>query len=481
MKKQNNNTKKLYTLTNNLDLYDYYSKGKLQTKDGSNMPFLLWPNDTPCLLPNLYMLQLRDRPGRGGHQGVSRRGPKGGTMGLYASQLSQLIRFCYMNKWDFIDLTDDKFTLFINGLRAERAAYNVEVKKKNEQTITAVGRICLDFLYFVGQFYEDNHFVSEEGTIRAQHKVTGNCSDKGKYKKSVSYWHHHTFSSGDRLKTRNPISVKIVEQLREGINSLPSSRFIMLRRQCLISALEYTGARVGELARLRVKDVEAATQMYEPMLRIITLKQDNNAYRLIPVTKMFLADLKTHIRIQRSKIIKKTIGLKNDHGYFFISATTGQPLKSTTLSEEIYNTRKATGITEQACAHMFRHAFISNLFVLLIQRHKIENVDEFRRMLIDYKTIKAEIMQWTGHKNEASLDQYIKPAFAQVANYAATISSAHIFLVLKDYDRRVVELTDKLERRMPIVQFKEEMSKLICLRNEDCEIAKSRDSQQFTA
>ena len=181
------------------------------------------------------------------------------------------------------------------------------------------------------------------------------------------------------------------------------SRFIQQRQQCLITCLEATGARVGELAKLRVNDILDAFKMGLPMLKISTLKREKGAFRLIPVAKMFIAELKSHINIQRQAVIKKHFGSKKDHGFFFVSETTGMPLLSTTLSEEIYRIRAVAGIEEEACAHMFRHAFITNLIILLIKRYHIENEDSFRFMLLTDSTLKIELMQWTGHKNEASL------------------------------------------------------------------------------
>lgn len=477
---KNKLNKQLFQIIPDLVLYSYFSLGNLSTKDGSNMPFITWPNGAPCLLVNLYMLALRDRPGRRQRQGLSRRGSKGGTMGNYASKLSQLIRFCFANRWDFIDLTDGRFSQFINETRAECAEYNPEVKKKNENTVTDVGRVCLDFLNFVGNFHGDESFVSGEGTIRAERKdaeikISGQGSGK---KKNVTYWHHHSFSGGERLRTRNPISNENIQRLRDAVNDRDSSRFIMMRRQIQITCLESTGGRVGELAELRVSDVLKAEYMKEPMLRIATLKKGDNEYRVIPVTKMFINELKTYILIQRRKIIKNTVGLNNDHDHLFISETTGKPLKNETLSEEIYRIRIAAGISEQACAHMFRHTFITNLLVLLIIRHKVENEDEFRVRILSDKTLKAEVMQWTGHASEESLNHYIKPAFASVTNYATTVSSVHIVRVHKEYDRRQIELVAKLEDGMPITQYKEELEKLMNLRNEDFQIAQQRDNSQ---
>jgi len=142
-------------------------------------------------------------------------------MGEYAQKLSQIIRFCYLNKWDFIELTDDTFTLFINNLRSERSDTNPEQRKKTETTITAVGRVCLDFLSFVGAFHGDPDFVSPQGVIRATKKtVSIKISDRNS-EVTRSYWHHHSFSHGERKKKRNPIPAETIEKLRKAVDEAP--------------------------------------------------------------------------------------------------------------------------------------------------------------------------------------------------------------------------------------------------------------------
>ncbi len=474
----NKDTGKLFKPVSKLTLFDHYGVlGKVVTKEGDNMPHMVWPDRTPCMLANLYMLTLRERKGRGGRSGLSRRGSKGGTMGEYAAKISQLVRFCYVNKWDFIDLTDDKFTIFIRAVRAERSDYNPEHRKKTETTVTAVGRVCLDFLSFVGNFYGDPNFVSLNGTIRASQKTVSVEVAGQKNPVNRSYWHHHSFSQGERNKKRNPIPAENMERLREAVDSNGSSRFIQSRQNCMLSVLEQVGPRRGEISDLRVSDVLKASNMEHPMLKIINLKQGDDEYRTVPVTYMLLSELKKHIRIYRNKIVKKKLGKANDHDFFFISEASGKPLAEDTFTNEISNLRKVARIEEQACGHMFRHTFITNLFVLLIERHEFENEDDFRRALLSKEKFKMEVMQWTGHRTASSLDHYIDFAFAKVAGYAKTVSSMHLVRATEIFDKMLSQLTEKLKSgSMPIDQYDVELHKLIELRNKDFETAQSREN-----
>lgn len=473
-----NRSHQLYKIVSSLTLYNYNLAGETHTKNGSNLPHICWPDGTPCNIANLFMLSLTVRRGRGGREGLSRRGKKGGTAGYYANKISQLIRFCHFEKIGVYDLTDAHFSEFIDTLRRETLPFNSEEKRKGENTITATGRVCLDFLNFVGNIYEDETFVHPHGTILAESKDYRAPLDSQSYHSKYvfrTYWHHHTFSSGDRVKSRNPISRATIDLLRETIHQVSSSSFIKERRQCYITLLEHTGARRGELALLKIEDILSLTQQKEPMLKLATLKQGTIKYRMIPVHRVILPELLRYIRIYRNRIVRNTIGQKNDHGYFFVSETTGKILSEETLTSEIYILRKAANINEQSCSHMFRHAFCTNLFCLLIKRNNFETEDNFRQMLIDSETFKMEIIQWTGHLSTKSLDRYIKIAFAESANYAATISSTAIIRAQEAYDRVQDEIIRKFEsNEININQLKNDFRNLRENRDADFALAKEK-------
>jgi len=207
------------------------------------------------------------------------------------------------------------------------------------------------------------------------------------------------------------------------------------------------------------------------MLKMLNLKQEEDSYRSVPVTHMLLAQLKKHIRLFRNKVIKSKLGKANDHDYFLISETTGKPVAADLITNEISNLRLIAGIEEQVCSHMFRHSFVTNLFVLLIERHDFENTDDFRKALLSSEKFRMEVMQWTGHKDASSLDHYIDFAFAKVANYARTVSSVHLIRAQEIFDKMLRQLTKRLNAGMPIEQYNVELEKLIELRNKDFESA----------
>lgn len=58
----------------------------------------------------------------------------------------------------------------------------------------------------------------------------------------------------------------------------------------------------------------------------------------------------------------------NNEGYLLINENTGKAILPITISNEVNKIRKAAGIEENVCAHMFRHGFITNLFIQLIKQ-----------------------------------------------------------------------------------------------------------------
>jgi integrase len=457
--------KQLFKTLPNLKLFDYFVSGTLAIKDGSKTPFIVWPDRTPCHLANLYMLHLLERPGVGGRDGLSREGSRGGSLSDYAAKISQLLRYCYNSRTDLIQLTDQMFSDFINKLRRETSRRHPDTLKKSEPTLLATGRVCLDFLMFVGKLYGDTNFVSPDGAIRISYTIHKNLLDDKRYSKRV-YLSHHSLSNTGRQRERFPISDDAILRLRNAIDTSSGSRHLKQRRHLILSLLEYTGARISEIASLTIQDVLAAQRMKEPMLHLKTMKQGEGRSRLIPINRMLTADLNKYLKIYRSQIVGKSRKYKN-HNTFFVSDATGAPLGAGSITKELGRLRTAAEIEEEACPHMFRHRFITNLFALLIKQHELNTKDDFRRALLDSQQFMAEVMLWTGHKSIAGVTRYIKLAFSQLAGYASTVSSVRMVTALNYFDQQQTILLRCLSDGMTVSQYTQELENLKALRDEE--------------
>lgn len=122
----------------------------------------------------------------------------------------------------------------------------------------------------------------------------------------------------------------------------------------------------------------------------------------------------------------------------FISEHTGEKINSSSLSNDFTRLRNSLNINSQLCAHMFRHRFITNIFINLIKQYDLENKDSFRSALLDINTLKAHVRQLTGHKDVNSLDTYLHLAKSELANMPE---------ILKKLDKqREVESKESQER-----------------------------------
>lgn len=421
-------------------------RGRAKCSDADSIPFITWPDGRWCYPANVAMLELYQR-------GLSRK-QRGGTLATVASHLSHLIRYCYSNDRDFIRLNDNDFTLFIRTLVGESKKGIEGARARGSNHVISIGRTCLEFLNTVGRIYQIADLVGPEGQIRAEHreatiKLANRSSGRGSIVRK--YWHHHSFPVADPKQRRHPISSHAVKAILNAVAACSSSLFIRKRRYVMLKLLEVTGGRRSEVAALTVSSVYSAAAMAEPMLKLMTAKKrgGKEEYRYIPVSKHDISFLIEYIEKNRKRIIRATCGAENDDGFLLISETTGRKLQPNTLTQEMRTLSIAAGIKEQSCPHLFRHRFITKLFVALIEQHHFENPDSFRRALLDVEAIKQKIQQWTGHSSMASLDGYIDLAFEEMTNLKKTHNIVQSRLALDSFKTTVAQAKSELANGTP--------------------------------
>lgn len=383
---------------------------EVETAAANNIPALHWPNGRWCFHGNLFMLHLWKK-------GHSRRG-RGGTLGAYAANISALLRHCHFNGIDVHELTDSILLEFINKLRAE-TRFIGGPRVRDDTSVRAIVSTCLDFIEYLADFRQDPHLIGKEGRISA-YKVESLQLRRHPENQRNSFalssrWHHQGMPTRTAVRRRLPISKDNIRKLREQVLPCSSSLHQRVRRYTMLTALEVTGGRRIEVSLLRVSDVIAAVQSKTRELRLFTAKRrgGQEAYRHIPVATVDLAILVEYIRFQRKATIRKTIGISNDHGYVFVNEKTGKPLMPNTVTQEVHLLAKSARIVEVTCPHMFRHRYITKIFIQLIEQENIENAGELRRALLSTMHLKQKLMQWTGHTRIESLDRYIDLAFAE--------------------------------------------------------------------
>lgn len=423
--------------------WDYYSplENKLKMVDASDTPFITFDNGVPCFEANMYMhKQLRE--GRSRKLG-------GGTLKSYANQIIHLVIFCFKNQLKFSQLTDSTFRLFVQGLQGERDSVG-ELKRSNNR-VRDIAHRCLDFLQFVQDCHDLDNFIGtgKENAITVLIKTYKISIEGRKNKIEREVTTHICVPSKDAVKKRFPVSADAALKLWEHIRN-QDSREKRLRDIAFYQCLEQLGARINEILFITVEDINLAAESGEnPQLRLTTLKrQDDTTNRYIPVTHALLVAIKEYINKVRKKVIKRTIGKQNDHGYLFVSLTTGKKVSSDTFANQMNKWKIELNIEGELHAHLYRHAFITNKLVEIILQHKeINSADKFRENLLNTEKFKMQLQQWTGHTRLSSLDTYIDLAFAAINGYTETYNAVQlkdsVTLIKRQVDQVKKQLKDK--------------------------------------
>lgn len=457
-----NHSRFLVEVLDHVDLFARFSAGKVRKQPFYRFPYITWPDGNPCHIANLYLLELSRK-----HPQISadgrRHDSKGGTIGQYASYISQLIRRCWILKTDPFQITDKFFEDFIIGLIEEMRTDNPMRRKKLDTTILNIGRVCLDFLDWVGRFHGDPNFVSPSGTIAIS--ISETVRSFNNQNTVTQQREHHSFPLAHREHTRSPIPDHNIKKMEDAIFNSTRSEFYNARDLAIITLLQHTGARRVEIASITLRSIREAMLMEYPMLKLVTVKRGEVYIREVPINTIAFNEVRKYIS-ERAKLASEFPGSKND--FLLISETTGHPLAVETIGSCVSKIRVAAGIEEQACAHMFRHAFISNLFTLLIERHKFESKDDFEAALINDEVFLKKVQEWTGHKSLRSLRTYLTKVFNYDKTVSKTVHGVHETQTLKLYQRKADALILKLkEGEISPEQFVLESEELRALRDHE--------------
>lgn len=408
---------KLYNYASNSFKLPYFvtSQSVVEYIDAPELPIISWPNGQFCFAANSYILEL-----------FSKRlsSKKRGTIFVYATQISHLLRYCYEKKIPLINLSNSDFIDFIQRLQTTKLTHNTINTTRDANSIISIGKRCLYFLKHISDLYQIENLVSLNGQIQGYERTITIRINGKMITKTVM--HHDCFPTPDTVRKRLPISTAAIEGLHKAVYKISSDIFVRKRRYALLRALEITGGRRSEVCSLKVKDVYAALQNPEGLLTIITLKREKVVTREIPVSKIDLNFLVEYIEVNRAWTVMETCGNDKDTGYLFVNSRTGMNIESNTITQELSLLAKAAGIVTPSCPHMFRHRYITKLLVALIEQHKISNKDSFLQYYQDIEKFKIKVQQYTGHKSIDSLDVYIHAAFEDVKNYKKTIDTNRI-------------------------------------------------------
>ena len=403
------------------------------------LPLMCWPDGRWCFEASLFMGDLA-------MQGLSRR-YRGGTLLTYAAHITPLLRYCHANGLELLSLTDSHFRLFMRALIGERRKPGAPTLARTETSSIQVGRTCLRFLHFLSEI-SGVDVVGPNGQVRAEQRTTTVAAGRIGRGRRVTYWHHSSFPTPSPARKRLPIAADVIAALRGAVAHSSKTVYQKKRRYIMLKLLEITGGRRSEVAALTVRSVLDAFAARTPMLKIITVKGRGGQTRTreIPVNRHDLVLLKEFIEKNRSIVIRKTCGKQRDQGLLLVSETTGEPLQPNTITQEVAFLARSARIEDRASPHMFRHRFITKLFVALIERHRFDNPDAFRAALISTEDFKRKVLEWTGHRSVISLEPYLHVAFHEIGGVQTTTRLVLARSALDSFESNLAMVEAELEQ-----------------------------------
>ncbi|CRM67343.1 site-specific integrase [Pseudomonas sp. 44 R 15] len=390
-----------FTLPDTVDF-----RGKLTHRNAPDIPFVTSPNGHPCFFGNLYILHLYDQ----NYSIVD----GGGSLTEFANQMSLLLNFVYDSQINLLEMTDSRFKNFRNWLRARR----YRGRKTGVRRINRILLFNLEFLHFVGRSVGQPEFVSATGVIKAERIIKVSRRRVSGAPVLIYTWSHSCLLEDDgRSRTGHAMGDDTLEKLKAQIDTIKNG-FIRRRTQVLVMLLEHTGGRRAEAGNFLVSKIRMAmaTNELQPHVTMQSRKGLRNATREIPVDRHVLEDVWDFIETERRTLlhIKKIPELSCD--MLFISERTGQPLSIKYITTTFNKLKKAAGITEKAHAHQLRHLYISKKFEELVLDAIGASTSPLRSLDTIMAAVAWEIMQYSGHKDRASLDTYVKTIKSKLFN-----------------------------------------------------------------
>lgn len=430
----------------NFHRWDFYCPIELKLKvvDASQTPFITYENGVPCYEANMYMLK----------QLVAQRSRRvnGGTLRTYANSIIHLIRFIERQPFitRFSQLTDVTFTLFVQGLQAQKNKQGKRVRSNNR--VIEIAHRCLDFLNFIKDMHDLENFIGLDKKNAIRLKITKHSMsiEGSRSKRQTEELTHVCVPTKEAIRRKLPVSEQDALRVWEFIQN-QDNRSKRLRDIALYQCMEQLGARVTELHLMMVKDVEQACAMTgNAHICLTTLKRRGGSLtRHIPISRALLRDIRQYMNV-RKRVIKKCN--VDDHGYLFISLTTGSPFHAQSWSTYMNRWKKELGIEAEIHPHLYRHAFITEkLKDIILQHKKVNSADKFREQLLHTAKFKMQLQQWTGHTNIQSLDTYIHLALADVHGYPETYYSVKLKDAVTIVRRQTKSIKQQLKEKQVTV------------------------------
>jgi integrase len=421
------------------DLTFRYPSGlsRFGEEDFSGIPLIMHPSGLICWDATdyiLYRLKLNPSMARS-------------TLNTCARHISRVIAFIDKERITFGDLNDYQMFQLVKFLQDPKNSMNKK-PAGNSQVNKIIQRLFDFLMYLQSTGRTQNGLISTDQNVNAQINIEIRHMSPTANKR-VKYYFHPAKLRNKNPRKVSPITTTTIEKLYNSISSFTSNDYIQERWYCLLSILEYTGAREDEISRLTISSVENCMNEIKngkaPRLKIQTNKGKNHGKsRVIPVPKAAIVELDMFIRTLRKDIIRTSINsglITVDHGYVFTTNNGANRLTGKRISDHFAEVRNHAKIkNSDATPHMFRHRFISKQVKERLKAFLEQNNNQ--RSGLEEFVIK-KVMVLTGHASEASLWVYVDDALEELSIFKDIESK-----LIKESDdtannRKIARLLDK--------------------------------------
>lgn len=377
--------------------------------------FVNWPDSRPCVAVNMYLLA-------NAHEWT------GETPVTYASELSELVRYCHGKLKSFSDLTDGDIFALVEHLTSEINP-RTGMRKRNNNTACEILHRSLCFL----MWYQENlhrgliPLIGEEKSGPAI-LVSQKKNDRGNL-----YWTHRYAPEPNSTDPKLPIDLSIIEAIDTSIEHLsirenhyePAMRpfkrnpeffdsllsYHYARRRFMIWIMQRTGLRPAEMVGLSLIDNKDVLR--KNVLVIPTMKRR----KLLPPPRTFA------ITPKDSRVVMRYFAARgawiaacaaNDPGFapsdaMFLGVAPGScgaPISKGGLDRDFRSLCIHAGHKDsEACFSMFRHRFITWEVLSHIRAWEAEKGRPASEQ--DYRSILEKVRIKTGHADAMSLWHYI--------------------------------------------------------------------------
>lgn len=428
---------------------------------------LSWPDGTPCLYAEMFLLDKSYR--------LTTRRNDGGSLKVAATDLSHLLRFCWQYEHNLWELGDNELREMIAWLQQPRSINNPTAPQRNRNTINRVIAQVIEFLLWLQRTIMPERQIV--GTREQRPQITCVETTGRRYGQPWAGRLAFTFRlTADSPDPKGPISRELRQQLWEGVvrmagaateNAHYMARFpsraawlaerdyLRARRELMLSLLDATGCRPGELARLSLAKNLACVATGKIILTTLKRRRAEDPERIIPLARVVCVRLELFIRKYRAALVTALQQRNRDvvaNDAVFITCRTGTPMLEVALTKDFQRITRCAGITQRTCMSMFRHRFITNMVALHLNAFVRESPGKDRQYLIeaDYRSILKRVAVFTGHGSVDSLFVYIDWAWEELGAFDRVAEGHALTSAIDESLQRLSILASELEREPPL-------------------------------